>query len=53
MFDKIDDSNLHFEWNRKRGWHKFGTRTRLFNEADWQFGRAIPLFQRSLAEPAD
>jgi hypothetical protein len=51
VFDKVDGSNLRFEWSRKRGWHKFGTRARLFNEDDWQFGRAIPLFQRTLAEP--
>lgn len=50
VFDKADGSNLRFEWNRKRGWHKFGTRTRLFNQDDWQFGRALPLFQRTLAE---
>jgi hypothetical protein len=51
VFDKIDGSNLRFEWSRKRGWHKFGTRTRLFNQDDWQFGRALPIFQGTLAEP--
>jgi hypothetical protein len=50
VFDKLDGSNLRFEWNRKRGWYKFGTRARLFDESDWQFGRAIPIFQRTLAE---
>ena len=25
-FDKIDGSNLRFEWSRKRGFYKFGTR---------------------------
>lgn len=51
VFDKLDGSNLRFEWNRKKGWHKFGTRTRLFDQTDWQFGRAIPIFQATLAEP--
>lgn len=51
VFDKLDGSNLRFEWNRKRGWHKFGTRSRLFDRDDWQFGRAIPIFHRTLAEP--
>lgn len=51
VFDKLDGSNLRFEWSRKRGWHKYGTRTRLLDEKDWQFGRAIPLFHRTLAEP--
>jgi hypothetical protein len=51
VFDKLDGSNLRFEWSKKKGWHKFGTRTRLFDQTDWQFGRAIPLFQKTLAEP--
>lgn len=50
VFDKLDGSNLRFEWSRQQGFHKFGTRTRRFDETDWQFGRAIPLFQRTLAE---
>lgn len=49
-FDKIDGSNLRFEWSRKRGWYKFGTRRRLFNINDGIFGEAIPLFAESLAE---
>ena len=24
-FDKIDGSNVRFQWNRKRGFYKFGT----------------------------
>lgn len=28
-FDKIDGSNVRAEWNRKRGFYKFGTRNRL------------------------
>jgi hypothetical protein len=49
-FDKIDGSNLRFEWTRKRGWFKFGTRNRLFDESDPIFGEAIPLFRHTLAE---
>jgi len=51
VFDKLDGSNLRFEWSKKKGWYKFGTRTRLFDQADWQFGRSIPLFAKTLAEP--
>lgn len=29
VFDKIDGSNLRAEWSPKRGFYKFGTRTRL------------------------
>jgi len=50
-FDKLDGSNLRFEWTKKRGWFKFGTRRRLFDETDPQFGEAIPIFHRELAEP--
>lgn len=44
VFDKIDGSNLRFEWTRKARWSKFGTRTRLFDHQDPDFGLAIPLF---------
>lgn len=43
-FDKLDGSNLRFEWHRKRGWNKFGTRTRLFDATDPIFGSAISIF---------
>lgn len=51
VFDKIDGSNLRFEWSRKRGWYKFGTRKRLFDETDKVFGPAIPEFMETLADP--
>lgn len=51
VFDKLDGSNLRFEWSKKRGWYKYGTRTRLFDHTDWQFGRAIPQFLNTLGEP--
>jgi hypothetical protein len=50
VFDKIDGSNLRFEWTRKGGWIKSGTRTRLFDESDEVFGVAIPLFRETLAQ---
>jgi hypothetical protein len=50
VFDKLDGSQIRVEWSRKRGWYKFGTRTRLFDQTDGQFGRAIPIFQRTLAD---
>lgn len=28
-FDKLDGSNIRCEWNRKKGFHKFGSKTRL------------------------
>lgn len=50
VFDKIDGSNLRFEWTRKAGWTKFGTRTRLFDHTDPDFGIAISLFFASWQE---
>lgn len=45
VFDKLDGSNLRFEWSKKKGWYKFGTRTRLFDHTDPVFASAIPLWQ--------
>jgi hypothetical protein len=53
VFDKLDGSNLRWEWARKSGWYKHGTRSRLFDETDEVFGPAIPLFQKTLAEPLE
>ena len=49
-FFKYDGSNLRWEWTRKRGFHKFGSRTRLFDASDLQFGEAVPLFFERYAE---
>jgi hypothetical protein len=43
-FAKLDGSNLRFEWSKKRGWWKFGTRRRLFDENDHEYGEAIATF---------
>jgi len=43
-FDKLDGSNIRAEWNRKRGWYKFGTRNQMISESDPNFGDAIPIF---------
>lgn len=49
-FVKYDGSNLRWEWNPKRGWHKYGTRTRLFDASDPIFGEAIELFQDTMGK---
>lgn len=51
VFDKIDGSNLRFEWSRKRGWYKFGTRHRLFDHTDEVFGGAVETFNKTLSDP--
>jgi hypothetical protein len=30
-FDKLDGSNMRFEWSPKRGWYKFGSRGQLID----------------------
>lgn len=50
-FAKYDGSCTRWEYSRKQGWYKFGTRTRLFDSGDPLFGPAIPLFMETLAEP--
>lgn len=51
VFDKVDGSNLRFEWSRKRGFYKYGTRQRLFDESDEVFGEAVKLFKDTLDDP--
>jgi len=43
-FDKLDGSNLRFEFSTKRGWYKFGTRKCMIDEKNPDFGKAIPIF---------
>lgn len=50
-FDKLDGSNIRYEYSRKQGWYKFGSRTRLLDKTDPILGPAIPLFMDTLAEP--
>lgn len=45
VFDKLDGSNIRAEWNPKKGFYKFGTRTRMLGEDDPQFGEAIGLIR--------
>lgn len=49
-FYKYDGSNLRWEWNPKKGWFKFGTRTQLFDKSEPIYGEAIPLFMSTMAD---
>lgn len=49
-FYKHDGSNLRFEWHKKRGWKKFGTRHQLFDESHPIFGKAIEYFMNKYSE---
>ena len=49
-FYKYDGSNLRWEWSPKKGWHKFGTRTQLFDATDPLFSQAIPIFLNTMGD---
>ena len=49
-FTKYDGSNLRFEWSSAKGWHKFGTRTQLYDATDPVYGPAIPIFMNTMAD---
>ena len=48
-FYKYDGSNLRWEWSKKQGWCKFGTRHRLFGHDEEPYNQAIPIFLNELA----
>lgn len=51
IFDKLDGRNVRVEWTKKAGWHKWGSRHRLFDATDAEFAPAMPLFEKTYAEP--
>lgn len=52
-FVKYDGSNMRFEWSRKRGWYKFGTRKTMIDEKTPIFGAAIPMFLQKYGDDLD
>ena len=48
---KYDGSNLRTEYSKKQGWYKWGTRRRLFDRKDPEYGIAIEIFEKTYAEP--
>jgi hypothetical protein len=51
VFDKLDGSNLRFEWDRKQGWYKYGTQTQMLEASRPVLGEAIGLFLERLSDP--
>jgi hypothetical protein len=43
-FYKYDGSNLRWEWNKKSGWNKFGTRNLLFDRTTEPYNQSIEMF---------
>lgn len=60
-FEKLDGTNLHWDWDRDFGWHAFGTRRDSFNltsegiaafrATHVHLAEAPDVFQATLAEP--
>lgn len=49
-FDKLDGSNLRFEFSQKRGFYKFGTRNMMIDRNNDPFGFAIDIFLNKYSE---
>ncbi len=49
-FYKYDGSNLRFEYSKKQGWHKFGTRHQMFDASHETFGCSIEIFKNKYAQ---
>jgi hypothetical protein len=49
-FDKLDGSNIRAEWNRRKGWHRFGSRRRLLGHAQPFLSQAIRLILEGYAD---
>ena len=50
VFDKLDGSNLRFEWCHKRGWHRWGARRKVIDESHVILGSAMQLFETNFAD---
>lgn len=50
IFDKLDGSNLRFEFTRAKGFHKYGLRHTRFGEEDRIYGYAVPKFKERYEE---
>src|SRR6185295_19716850 len=51
ILDKLDGSNLRFEWDRKDGWFRWGSRHQVIDEHHPILGGGMALFRERLAEP--
>lgn len=52
-FDKLDGSNTRAEWNAKRGFYKFGARSRLVDDSDPLLGRMPGVFLEKYGQDLD
>jgi hypothetical protein len=52
LFDKLDGNQIRAHWSRKSGWYKMGTKERLMDATDLNFGDAVALME-PLKEPIE
>lgn len=50
IYDKLDGSNIRAEWNKKKGFYKFGSRTQLIDESSFILGESIALVNDKYGE---
>lgn len=49
-FDKLDGSSIRFEWNKKKGFYKSGSRNVMIDENSEQFGVGVKIFKEKYEE---
>jgi hypothetical protein len=49
-FDKLDGSNIRAEWNKKRGFYKFGSRKQLIGADDTTLGQSREMIVDTYAD---
>lgn len=49
-FEKLDGSNLRFEYSQKRGFYKFGSKKMMIDENTEVFGKGIKIFLDKYAD---
>jgi hypothetical protein len=50
LFDKLDGSNLRFEWSRERGWFRWGSRHQVIDESHPILGGGMALLREHHAD---
>ena len=51
LFEKLDGQNVRAQWSAKTGWYKFGSRHRLVELSDPEYGPAVEHFHAELGAP--
>ena len=52
-FDKCDGSNVKFEYSKKRGFYKFGTKNMMIDKTHSEYGFVIDLFLNKYSDGLD